>query len=114
MIDLINFIVSAIFAVGLFFTFGLIAPNLKILGLLYVLPNILFIYDIQHPHFKLSNNFYLGVYLALLITGLGLFYGESDIHEGGIRRNSLLQEAVLRYKHLHKHCIKVFGGGHLE
>ena len=108
-IDLVNQAISVVFAVGLFFVFGRLAPNIKILALLYTIPLLICIYDVRNLHFNLSVNFYFGYSIALFVTCLFLFYGESGINENVISRNSLLEEAAVRYKSLHQHCKKVFG-----
>ena len=107
-IDLINQVTGLIFSVGLFFVFGRLAPNVKVLALLYSIPILIFIYDMRNPHFNLPPNFYFGFSIALFVTCLFLFYGEAGINENGISRNSLLEEAAVRYKSLHQHCKKVF------
>ena len=108
--DDINAIFCIIFAFGVFFVFGRLAPNIQIAALLYAIPNLLFIYDVWDPHIQiLSTHTYTTINLALVFTISCLVIGERKLKEGcWSERNTLLEEAAFRYGLFHQHCIKVF------
>lgn len=108
--DLIDLSVSIIFAVGVFFIFGRIAPNLKAAAFLYVIPNIIFIYDIYSPYMQFAPvSIYLGVDLALALTWGVLTIGDHHVKEGcAVTKNNALEEANFRYPSFHQHCIDAF------
>lgn len=107
-VDLVNQIASLVFAVGLFFIFGRLAPNIKTLALLYAIPILIFIYDIRNLNFNLPMIFYFGSFISLFATCLLLFYGKPSRKEGCVYTNNLLEEAIVRYKLIHQHCKMLF------
>ncbi len=109
-VDLIDMSVSFIFAVGVFFVFGRIAPNLKVAVFLYAIPNIIFICDVYSPYVQFASApIYFGADLALALTWGVLTVGDHHVKEGcAVTTNNALEEANFRYPSFHQHCIDVF------